>query len=162
MIKSPKCRKLDWLSKMQVSVSHTDQQILSSMQSPIALSLVCLSTILQNKTDVGTPSMAKRHTPCCNICITEGCFLVLNGKDSFFQLFFQHWKEIVKSGAISCWTGEDQLQIRSPNSSSANNHLHHLFYNVIKGNVNKFSQYVTQLLLFSVWSIIWWCQDKMM
>ena len=27
--------------------------------------------------------------------------------------FFKHWKEIVKSGAISGWTGEDQFQIWS-------------------------------------------------
>ena len=40
-IKSSKCRKLDWLSENQVSVSHTDQQILASTQSPIALSLWC-------------------------------------------------------------------------------------------------------------------------
>ena len=42
----------------------------------------------------------------------------------------------MKSGAISCWTEEDQLQIQSSHSVSANNHLHYLFYNVIKGNVN--------------------------
>ena len=32
--------KLDWLSEIQVSVSHTDQQILASKQSPIALSFI--------------------------------------------------------------------------------------------------------------------------
>ena len=42
-IKSSKCSKLDWLWEIQVSVSHTDQQILASTQSPIALSFVCLS-----------------------------------------------------------------------------------------------------------------------
>ena len=56
-IKSLQCRKLDWLSEIQVSVSYGDQQILASTQSPIALSfymfnrLFCLAkkvTILNN------------------------------------------------------------------------------------------------------------------
>ena len=35
-----------------------------------------------------------------------------NFSKSFF-FFLKHWKEIVKSGAISCWTDVDQFQIWS-------------------------------------------------
>ena len=34
-------------------------------------------------------------------------------KSFFFFFFLKHWKEIVKSGAISCWTDVDQFQIWS-------------------------------------------------
>ena len=33
-----------------------------------------------------------------------------------FEFVFKHWKEIVKSGAISGWTDEDQFQIWSSHS----------------------------------------------
>ena len=33
-----------------------------------------------------------------------------------FFIFLKHWKEIVKSGAISCWTDVDQFQIWSSHS----------------------------------------------
>ena len=53
----------------------------------------------------------------------------------------------LKSGAISGWTGEDQLQIWSSHSSSTNNHLHYqLVYNGNANNVNTV-QYVTQDML---------------
>ena len=44
----------------------------------------------------------------------------------------------MKSGAVSCWTDEDQLQIWGSHSSSTNNHLHYLFV-VYDVNVNIFS-----------------------
>ena len=60
--------------------------------------------------------------------------------------FFLHWQEIVKSGAISGWTDEDQLLIWSYHSSSTNNHLNYLLIyngNVTSNNFNIFQQ-VTQ------------------
>ena len=42
------------------------------------------------------------------------------------SLFFLQWKQIVKSGTISGWTYEDQLQIWHTHSSSTNDHLHYL------------------------------------
>ena len=44
---------------------------------------------------------------------------------------FFNCKEIVKSGAISGWTEEDQLQIWSSHSLSTNNDLHYVFYKLI-------------------------------
>ena len=35
---------------------------------------------------------------------------------NFWKSFFKHWKKIVKSGAISDWTDEDQFQIWSSHS----------------------------------------------
>ena len=53
----------------------------------------------------------------------------------------------MKSGAISGWTDEDQLQIWSAHSSNSNNHLHYvLVYNGNINNVNIF-HYVTQDIL---------------
>ena len=37
-------------------------------------------------------------------------------KSFFFFFFLKHWKEIVKSSAISCWTDVDQFQIWSSHS----------------------------------------------
>ena len=37
-------------------------------------------------------------------------------KSFFFFFFLKHWKEIVISGAISCWTDVDQFQIWSSHS----------------------------------------------
>ena len=43
-------------------------------------------------------------------------------------IFFKHWKETVKSDAISSWTDKDQLQIWRSHSSRRNNHLNYLWH----------------------------------
>ena len=68
--------------------------------------------------------------------------------ENLFFFFLKHWKEIVKSGAISCWTDQwcgsiSNLKLPFSDSWSTNNHRYYL--SVYYGNVYIFSQYVTQM-----------------
>ena len=68
----------------------------------------------------------------------------------------------MKSGAISGWTDEDQLQIWGSHSSSINNHLQYLLL-VYDGNVNIVSEchskqvnVATWCLVNQTWVVSWW------
>ena len=71
----------------------------------------------------------------------------------FSFLFFFRLKTYVKSGAISCWTDEDQLQIWGSHSSSTNNHLHYLLL-VNDWNVNIFSVYHSRRVNVATWVLV--------
>ena len=59
----------------------------------------------------------------------------------------------MKSGAISSWTDEDQVQIWGSHSSSTNNHLHYLLL-VCDGNVNIFSVCHSRKVNAATWFLV--------
>ena len=70
-----------------------------------------------------------------------------------FYFFFLHWKRIMKSGVISGWTDEDELQIWGSHSSSTNNHLHYVLL-VDDGNVNIFSVCHSRKVTVASWFLV--------
>ena len=68
----------------------------------------------------------------------------LHEKDFFLKKvgFFKHWKEITKSVQSQDELIRIDFKIWSSHFSSMNSHLHYTLFN--NGNVNIFSQYVTQ------------------